>query len=179
MFKRNKAYILILIISVYLLSCQTHNKKLPLVYQEKFNVMIQNLDSLSQQFNFLKIDSTLYFINEIDSICQSNNCDSLLNIKLEYKELDAIYRFLNYYLEQYSDLKKELVSSYDHINFLKYKIKQGEYVDSIIKTDINKEEALIIFMEDDFSVKLVDLQQYYENYQERYKRLIAILSENN
>lgn len=172
---KNLIYLFALIFSGLLISCMSSHKQEFPKYQERYTNIVNELDSVKVYFDNFHIDSASYYIRMIDSMCQNVNCDSLKQTSLEFKELDAIDRFFNYYLDQYSALKKELVSSYEHLEFIKISIEEGNYSDSIVQVQFDYEEKLIQSMELDFNIKFKDLQNYYSNYTNRFELLMGLM----
>jgi len=77
-------------------------------------------------FETLNIDSVIFKAENLEELQLKVQNDTTKNFLIYLKELQTIYRFYDYYMEQYSELKKELISSRDHVSALQRMTEKKE-----------------------------------------------------
>ena len=131
------------------------------------------LDSLNVIFETLNIDSVIFKAENLEELQLKVQNDTTKNFLIYLKELQTIYRFYDYYMEQYSELKKELISSRDHVSALQRMTEKKELTNETLTLELLKEKELVKRLEQNLPVKIKDLLNYCAQYNVRYYHVIV------
>lgn len=154
---------------LFFFSCNHSYKNESVKLENKVDSLILELDRIYRNFEILSIDSAIYITEKIYQISSEKEVYSDFYFENE-KELQIILKYFDYYLQQVSELKKELISGFDHLNDLKSKIR-GTAEDSLLLKDLLLEEKMIVGMRSNYKNKFEDLLLYRDKYLQRFRRI--------